>query len=512
VLKESIINYFEHSANFSNRYSTKEAIIEYLGLGEEENPQGDSWAKKFKYSSRKDFSAQYNIFIDRIKIDDIPEISVLIDNLLDNEIEVINHILNRQEMVIGKIVYFHHIFELLKMHDERLKAYELYRLDLKKVATKNDSIDNLIIVKRTRYKYYKELMKEVVAYSGRNGICNCNEIFNKIELERDKQEIVLKILKCRKDICLFDLKEKKWFLAENNDNYIKHVFQKIINITDDVNVDELICAIIRESRRRTRELQIPPINVIREFIHRTVYCQVFDERAKINLEKRSLSDLEIKLMNLLSNKKEYFYEELSEYMEKDLGIRKGSIIKIIFNSPILYNVNNNINNINSYRIIGSDILPNEEYNYQNEWEEIQEIRELFKNTILVHEKYFDIIAKARIGQGQFRDMLMLDRLNKCEICNITRKEVLIASHIKEFSKCDNKEAYDIDNGLLLCAGHDKLFDRHLISFDEHGCIIISECINRNEYKSLGISEKSNICMNDNKKVYMRQHASELLKF
>lgn len=42
-----------------------------------------------------------------------------------------------------------------------------------------------------------------------------------------------------------------------------------------------------------------------------------------------------------------------------------------------------------------------------------------------------------------------------------------ASHIKSFESCDPVEAFDVNNGLLLVANADALFDKHLITIDEN---------------------------------------------
>jgi hypothetical protein len=122
---------------------------------------------------------------------------------------------------------------------------------------------------------------------------------------------------------------------------------------------------------------------------------------------------------------------------------------------------------------------------------------------IFQEDYWSIV-KSRIGQSFFREALIKSNTCKCAICNINIKEVLVASHIKEFSECENEERYDIRNGLLFCANHDKLFDRHIISFDEDGKIMISKSLNKNKIKSLGLDK--NICIKSNyDEYYMRNY-------
>lgn len=48
-----------------------------------------------------------------------------------------------------------------------------------------------------------------------------------------------------------------------------------------------------------------------------------------------------------------------------------------------------------------------------------------------------------------------------------------ASHIKGYSECEEHEKYDLNNGLLLVANADALFDKHLISVDEDKNLLFS---------------------------------------
>jgi len=85
-----------------------------------------------------------------------------------------------------------------------------------------------------------------------------------------------------------------------------------------------------------------------------------------------------------------------------------------------------------------------------------------------------ILAKARIGRGLFKNKLMAKYNSHCIITGICEPRVLIASHIKPWSVCDNNERLAVSNGLLLSATYDKLFDGGLISFKNDGRIIVSE--------------------------------------
>ncbi|MDP3521846.1 MAG: HNH endonuclease [Hydrogenophaga sp.] len=79
----------------------------------------------------------------------------------------------------------------------------------------------------------------------------------------------------------------------------------------------------------------------------------------------------------------------------------------------------------------------------------------------------EAFIQARIGQGRFRaDVTRLwGRGEVCALTGIALPELLIASHIKPWRDSSNEERLDPANGLLLATHADKLFDRHLLSFD-----------------------------------------------
>lgn len=78
-------------------------------------------------------------------------------------------------------------------------------------------------------------------------------------------------------------------------------------------------------------------------------------------------------------------------------------------------------------------------------------------------------------QAFYKDTLFHEFNHCCPICGISIPHMLIASHIKPFRDCAHiYEAVDHNNGLLLCRNHDYLFDQGYFTFDDTGCIILSE--------------------------------------
>jgi len=99
----------------------------------------------------------------------------------------------------------------------------------------------------------------------------------------------------------------------------------------------------------------------------------------------------------------------------------------------------------------------------------------------------EAVIKARIGQGQFRDGL-INYWGSCAVTGCKKPELLIASHIKPWSKSDLKERLNIYNGLLLSPNLDSCFDSGLISFDNQGEILISHQLHKADQDALGINQ------------------------
>ncbi|WP_195945401.1 HNH endonuclease [Paraclostridium bifermentans] len=119
-------------------------------------------------------------------------------------------------------------------------------------------------------------------------------------------------------------------------------------------------------------------------------------------------------------------------------------------------------------------------------------------------------VKVRVTQGPFRDKL-ISRDKNCVICGLDIKNLLVASHIKPWSVSNEYEKQDENNGLLLCANHDALFDKGYITFDGSGKLIISDEINTNDYKKLNLDIDKVINLKGSQQQYMKYHKNNIFK-
>lgn len=84
------------------------------------------------------------------------------------------------------------------------------------------------------------------------------------------------------------------------------------------------------------------------------------------------------------------------------------------------------------------------------------------------------LSLQRIGQDIFRDALMDLWSGRCALTGLDQPELLRASHMKPWAKCESDaERLDPMNGLLLSAQWDLAFDAGLVSFDDDGLLQVS---------------------------------------
>lgn len=82
--------------------------------------------------------------------------------------------------------------------------------------------------------------------------------------------------------------------------------------------------------------------------------------------------------------------------------------------------------------------------------------------------------KSRVGQAKLRKRVLENYQTKCALCDINTKDLLIASHIKPWSKSLQQERVDPTNTILLCRLHDGLFENGHISFDNTLTVIFKD--------------------------------------
>lgn len=141
----------------------------------------------------------------------------------------------------------------------------------------------------------------------------------------------------------------------------------------------------------------------------------------------------------------------------------------------------------------------------------QKLEEEIKMSSTLNDTEKQVIIKARVGQGKYRDNLMEKYNHRCIVTGIDASKLLVASHIKPWRVCDNKERVDTENGLLLSANMDRLFDSGLITFTIEGQMIISSFVGEANQSRLHIFKgmKVNLQSSTRLLAYLEYHRDVL---
>lgn len=136
------------------------------------------------------------------------------------------------------------------------------------------------------------------------------------------------------------------------------------------------------------------------------------------------------------------------------------------------------------------------------------------------EKYADVLKPSpterkglitsRVGQGAYRKSILHRWSYRCAATGFRDIRVLIASHIQPWRKSSDDERLDVDNGILLSPDYDALFDKHLISFENSGKIVVSEKFVKGDLLTLGITGNERVQgLSEGNKTYLEKHRQSL---
>ena len=129
----------------------------------------------------------------------------------------------------------------------------------------------------------------------------------------------------------------------------------------------------------------------------------------------------------------------------------------------------------------------------------------------IQQTEIELIQKARIGQSQFKQSLLL-RERTCQLCGMPDERFLIASHIKPWKVSSNYEKLDPNNGLLLCPNHDALFDKGYITINDSSEILTSNSIKKETRIFLNIKLKKTLSsITKEQQVYLKWHREHIFK-
>ena len=116
------------------------------------------------------------------------------------------------------------------------------------------------------------------------------------------------------------------------------------------------------------------------------------------------------------------------------------------------------------------------------------------------------LVVSRVGQGAYRKSIINRWENKCAVTGFSDSIILIASHIHPWKDALDDERLDVSNGILLSPAYDALFDRHLITFENSGKIVLSDTVSIDELKKIGVTGNERIKkINSENLYYLKKH-------
>lgn len=136
------------------------------------------------------------------------------------------------------------------------------------------------------------------------------------------------------------------------------------------------------------------------------------------------------------------------------------------------------------------------------------------DTILsnVGETEREAVGRARTKQGLFRNLLYGIE-SSCRVTGISDPNLLIASHAKPWSVCNNAERVDPHNGLMLAPHVDHLFDRGLMRFLDDGSWSFSPRLTDATISQLGLPPTCSnpLPFRSEQRQYLRYHRDNRFK-
>lgn len=117
----------------------------------------------------------------------------------------------------------------------------------------------------------------------------------------------------------------------------------------------------------------------------------------------------------------------------------------------------------------------------------------------------ELLVKARIGQGKFREDLLSSWDKVCAVTGCSELRAIRASHAKRWADSTDVERLDPNNGLPLVGSLDALFDAGLIAFADDGDMLVSDLVTKSDRRILGVPCGLRRRPTEKQAVFLRHH-------
>lgn len=244
------------------------------------------------------------------------------------------------------------------------------------------------------------------------------------------------------------------------------------------------------------------LEMFKEYISMKKNDRVLFDFIKENFEKYKMCYFDIAILMMWK-----IYDHFGILMRKDIIIFMISYLYWSYGSPI-----DDKNILKTYfenkRIKNASVMHGE----VNKIKGIKQKKsKKEKTTIKIYEnKTVKATMNRRVTQSPFRKKL-INKYGCCQICGMDILGLLRASHSKPFNKCNVKESIDEYNGLLLCPGHDGVYDGGYIGFNDDGSIILSKYLSEENKKRFNINNDIKIELEPEHSEYLEYHRNHVFR-
>jgi predicted restriction endonuclease len=128
-----------------------------------------------------------------------------------------------------------------------------------------------------------------------------------------------------------------------------------------------------------------------------------------------------------------------------------------------------------------------------------------QDTTVPDETTREALVDARRGQGKFRRDLEKRWNDACAVTNCSIREVLRASHIKPWARSSNEDRLNPQNGFLLLANLDILFEKGFVSFDDDGRMLVSKELSATDRRLFGLPKNLRRKPDQGERLYLAHH-------
>lgn len=490
-IEEELVNFLHKTIrNNDTKHRDIQLILFYFGFREEIWPTLDDAAIRFnvgdsdKRRSERPRQIIKNKFTSKVTLSDLPtahEIFEIIETSNYSTIENLtiklrkNNLIPNSFSIKGIINLLHHL-DVCKEHN----IYTNKLIPASRISIESET--NLYLLKSSEVPKIKKAIQKIRTSPGLIGISSFSTFFEQHNEYVIYKEILLDIIRSRDDIWISSINDDYWYIVEERENTLINNLGKIKNIAEVVNIDILSIVLLNAFKQRTppKGTMYPPINVLKKYLESSRFTEFDGTSVKLKLAVTGLRDIELDIVQHLSDKKQFSFVEARDLLEKR-GYSKPNINKAILNSTLIL-ADKTVRKSYTYTL-----LKNEKFTTDILHDRYEEYKHKLL-TVCTEGTDTDSASISRKEQRLLRSWLFDNKENeKCAICsNIFSVNSLVAAHKKPRSTCSFNERIDPYIVMPLCKyGCDYLYEFCYVSIDEG-------VVNKNPSKGLTPFENSYI--------------------